>query len=248
MKKIFKIFSWIALALIILGCLFIYLKPSFKKLPDSTRPLALINLDDHPWILQAQQEIKPIIDAIIKDAILEVNPNAMQFPEFYLKQRHLITLLYSKQVPVDTVQTVIDVFKQIAATAYPIISQLSFSDHLEFFGKDKSELVVKIQDPSQCLPTLRNFIIDSLPAQLHEQLTTKQHNKFEFAPHETLGRIPVDELEKVSNRETVEKIRQRILTEVHVVLQKLSASRDIKPTELFVYGNDFNSVFTQALM
>ncbi len=220
---------------------------TFKKNSEQTRPLALINLGNHPWILQAQEKIKPAIDAIIKNTILEVNPSATQFPEFYCKQRHLITLLYSKQVPVDMQRTVIDAFKQISAKSYSTISLLSFSDHLDFFGKDQSELIVKINDPKQCLPMLRQFIIDSLPPQLHVDLATKEHNQFEFAPHETLGRIPVDELEKCSNKDTVEKIKKRIVQEVKRILQKLSVSNNIKPTELFVYGNDFKPIFTQDL-
>ena len=212
---------------------------------NKTQPLAFINLDHHPWILRAQQQIKPYINNIIKNEILRTNPNATKFPEFYLKQRHLITLLYSKQIPSTFEQAVIIFFKTMSN--YPKMSDLNFSNHVEFFGKDKNELVVKIQDPKQCLPKLRNFIINSLSAQLYEKLSIEQHNQFEFIPHETLGRIPVDEIEKSSNRETVEKIRQKILKEIQPVLHKLSTSNIMQPTELSVYGNDFKIIFIKKL-
>lgn len=242
-KKMYGIslLAAVALLAIVIGH---YLKQSDTS---QTRPLALINLGDHPWILQAQQQIKPMIDSIIKDEILHVNPNATNIPEFYSKQRHLITLLYSKQVPVDMEQSVIDAFKSISKTASPAMSQLKFSDHIKLFGKDQTELVVTIDDPHQCLPRLRKYIIENLPSQLHKSLATQQHNQFEFAPHETLGRIPFDKIEELSNKDIVEKIRQRVLNEIPSILQKLSETNIIKPTEMFVYGNDFKPVLTQSL-
>lgn len=246
--KVFSYKHYLTTSIIILILLITPRFYKYHKSCEQTHPFALINLGNHPWILQAQTKIKPIIDKIIKNEILKIDSNATKFPEFYAKQRHLITLFYSKQMPIDMEQNVIKAFENIPTSAYPKMSQLQFSNHVTLFGKDQTEVVVFINDPKECLPKLRNFIIKSIPASLHESLTTKNHNQFEFKPHETLGRIPIDEIKALSNQTTVEKIKQQVLQEITSSLQSLSKTNIIKPTELFVYGNDFKPIFKQVLI
>lgn len=222
---------------------------------ENIRPFAFIQLGDHQWILQAQETIKPVIDAIIKDEILKTNPGASNFSEFYLKQRHLITLFYSAEVPVVLESAIIKIFQSISTEIYPVMLDVKFSDHFELFGKDQSELVVKIDDAQGCLARLRAVIIDVTTKNyeelhgknLQEILSIKAANTFDFAPHETLGRINVEEILKCSDEATVKNIRQRILTEIPVVLGSVTVSKAIQPDVLQIYGNNFKPIYLVSL-
>lgn len=230
----------------------------FKKsilASENIRPFAFIQLGDHPWTLQAQETIKPVIDAIIKDEILKTNPASSKFSEFYLKKRHLITLFYSAEVPISLESIIIKIFQNIDSATYPAMSGIKFSDHFELFGKDQSELVVKIEDAQGCLTWLRAMIVhvmsQSYPElngkNLQEVLLTKAANTFDFAPHETLGRINVEEILQFSDEVTVKKIRQRIVTEIPAVLSNVTESKVIQPDMLQIYGNNFKPIYSVHL-
>lgn len=233
-------------------------KKKFASFPipaHQIRPFIFVQLGNHPWLLEAQNRIKPVIDRIIQEELRTANEELETFPEFYLKQRNLITLFYSKEVTPELEPTLVNIFKMLDISNCPKIETVAFTTDTHLFGKEGSELIIKIEDPAHSLPKARQFFVDFMNnpqeefdgANLHEALQTDGANRFEFAPHETLGRIPIDEIEKLSDKETVQRIQKLILEKIPKTLETIEASPQIEPEQIEIYGNNFKSIYAMVL-
>lgn len=252
MKQIF-LKSWIVeiivVTAIVLGLLgYIYFNK--KENIQTTQPFAYVQLSDHPWLVHVQKSLEPIANQIIKDEILKVNSAAVDIPKFYIKKRNIITLLYISSYSDALHDMIIQNVQSSLQTLKTPVSKIYFLNHVDWFGRNQSELVVKIDDPEHCLLKMREHILKGLQnckiqssgKSLYDILGIQDANKFDFTPHESIGRIDVQKIEQLSNHETVEKIKDKIGAVLEQIIVSMTEINTIVPTNIELYGNDFNII------
>ena len=252
MKRFFSNkWNWIEIIIalpIVIGLItFIHFK---KNTNNTTQPFAYVQLGDHPWLIHIQKNLEPIANQIIQDEILKINSAAVDIPKFYIKKRNIITLLYAQSFD-DSLHDI--VIKQVQNSLKPIqkpFSKIYFSDHSDWFGKNRSELIIKIHDSHHYLHELRASILKGLQESktsssgqsLYDTLNISDANKFDFASHESIGRIDVQKIEQLSNHETVKKIKEKITEALQQIIHEMTESNEIVPSLIEVYGNEFKVI------
>lgn len=240
--------GFIAILLIAIGVIKFF---RFKQNTHNIiQPFAYVQLGNHPWLENVQKSLEPVVNQIINDEILKVNSAVIDIPKFYIKKRNIITLLYSNAFSEALHEMIIKNVQQSVQEIKTPISKIYFSNHIDWFGRNKSELVIKIDDSEYFLSKIRkhilqglkDFKIQSSDATLYDILGIQDANKFDFIPHESIGRIEVQKIEQLSNHETVEKIKEKIAEALRQVIHEMSESNEIIPACIELYGNDFKVI------
>jgi putative transposon-encoded protein len=245
--------SWmfeLVIVLVVAIGLISYIHFNKKENIQTTQPFAYVQLGDHPWLVHVQKSLEPVANQIINNEVLKVNPASVDIPKFYIKKRNIITLLYSYSYSDDLHETVIKNVQQSLQAVKTPVSKVYFSSHLDWFGRNQSELVVKIDDPKHSLSKIREHIlkglqeskIQSSDATLYDVLCIQDANKFDFTPHESIGRIDVKKIEQLSNHQTVEKIKHKISNALHEIITSMKESNEIVPSQIEIYGNNFKTI------
>lgn len=207
------------------------------------QPFAYVQLGDHPWLLNVQKEFEPIANEIITQQILLHNSKAVNIPTFYLKKRNIITLLYCNSYPESLYESIIQTVQTSVPGLKDNVSKIHFSHHVAWFGQNQSELVITIRDSDHVLLNMRENLKSALKnTKLYDQLGIEEINKFDYVPHETIGRINLEALEKLSSKERVEKIKDKLLESFKKLVEPDSKPRGIIPNIVELYGNDFKVI------
>lgn len=213
---------------------------------ERTQPFAVVNIGNIAWIEAVQQKIEPKINAIIKNELYKINTHVTEFPTFQIKKRHHVTLYYSKKVPTQLETFIKELCTKTTFSNLSCLQQITFTNEFKFFGINKDELVVIIQDQENCLKYIRQQIIQLLSQKykffekqdLHKLLATQKHNIFEFVPHDSLGRLPMQQIIELSNQKTFENIKSRILQEIPQILQNINISNNVNFKELIIVDHN----------
>ena len=252
MKQFFlNKWNWIeivAVLSIVIGLItFIHFK---KRSNNIIQPFAYVQLGDHPWLVHVQKSLEPVANQIIEEEILKANSEAVDIPKFYIKKRNIITLLYSHFYSDALHEAIIKNVQQGLKLVKTPVLKVYFSNDLDWFGRNASELVVKIDDPKHFLSKVRGQILQGLTnskdqsfdTSFYDVLGIKDANKFDYTPHESIGRIDIQKIEQLSNHATVKKIKEKIVKELQYIIHEMSESNEIIPDRIELYGNDFKII------
>lgn len=168
---------------------------------------------------------------------------------FYIKKRNIITLLYSRPFHDSLHDLIIEQVQKSVQNFQEPISKIYFSNNIDWFGRNKSELVIKIHDPSHYLHKLRDCILKGLQGSkpttdqsLYDTLAISDANKFDFTPHESIGRIDIQKIEQLSNHEVIETIKHKIAHALKEIIDTMHQFNEIIPSQLELYGNEFKTI------
>lgn len=160
-----------------------------------------IELSHMAPIVAVQKEIKPVIDQIIVEEYKQVFGDQVQhsIPTFKLKTNLGMSLYYLGVTDFSTDHLFSSMLSimQGAGQGCEMLHDVYGSDSIEFFGADKNELVVKIDDQQQSVHklhqsikhafrTLNSYVRDVSGKDIIDFAVAE---KYAFVPHVTLGKI-----------------------------------------------------------
>lgn len=194
---------------------------------------------NNPLFSKIQQQLTPLINTIIKE---ELNlASDFDFNFLLPKEKQRLTL-YTVNDFVAKEQNSIDI-EHILTKEKITLTDVTLSPHIQFFGDNKDELVIMVDDSKKELSVL-NQKIKTIMHQLNDEYQHKHNTnmydishseRFPYTPHLGIGRIrttsikqqiknPID-IEKIYNR-----ITQRIIDESTQIIQKIWNAKETKIT------------------
>ncbi len=159
-----------------------------------------IDLAENQSIVAVQQAVKPLIDQVIAEEYKrEFTDDVKNIPSFMIKSRLNMSLYYIKYTDSSTDSFFTDMLSimQRAGQGCEMLQEVYGSDNIDFFGDDKNELVIKVDDRQQSIyklhdaikhafKTLNNYVKDISGGDLIDFEFAEKHA---FVPHVSIGKI-----------------------------------------------------------
>jgi len=159
-----------------------------------------MDLKDNPSIVAAQNAVKPLIDRIIIEEYKQkFGDDVKEIPSFTIKSPLNMSLYYLKFTDSSTdnlFTSMLSIMQGVGQGCEPL-QEVYGSDDIDFFGEDKNELVIKVDDRQHSVrklheaikhafKTLNNYVKDTTSNDLIDFTFAE---KYTFVPHVTLGKI-----------------------------------------------------------
>lgn len=212
-----------------------------RKQSDSSKKTLLVQALPNSLILKSAIDTMPeIINTIIKEELgLEKN---YAFDFFLPKKLIRLTLYYINDMYQDGESIVFSTLDAIEKNSQKYSAQqISFESQVDFFGNDKDELVVIINDPDKELSRINSEIKELLRQADKQYKCSHDHDLYDTAtsernpylPHIGLGRIRYQSIKqhiKDASQvdETLNRIRSRIKEASLRILKERSTSENQK--------------------
>jgi len=235
-----RLYPAFALALIIIIAGFIGACQS-KQQNDSIKQTLLVQALPDSLVLKSVIDAMPeVMNTIIKEELgLEKNYNF----DFFLPKKLLrLTLYYINDMNEDGENIVFSTLDAIEKNSQKYTAQqIAFGSQVDFFGDDKDELVIVINDPDKELSRINHAIKENLHQANKEYRRTQNHDLYDittsernpYLPHIGLGRIRYQSIRQHIKdasqvEDTLNRIRSRIKEASLRMLKERSALKDQK--------------------
>jgi len=183
-----------------------------------------------PTLTNVIDELAPVANDIIKQ---ELGLNADYDFEFFIpKPLQRLTLYYVNDMCADGQQLLLDKLEKVQQLD-TIVKKASVSSNVEFFGDQKDELVMLIDDPDGELTRMHYEVkrmvyqADGEYKKTHDRdLYDRAHSeRFPFLPHISLGRIRTHSITLTIKDEslvhdTFERIKEKIKNAAQEIIKK----------------------------